>query len=232
MWRLKLYLKAPQRSWCPRPGRCPCQLWKTEFRSCLLTSEVTKSRPAGGERTSSPLHPVGIDIGPRGAAALLHHSAPPAARMDLVWRLNGSSPVPTRTHLQDESLNLNFCLLKQLSNYSFSVLWALLTIQGAKAPLVAFPRLIETLGSIIAFLDHRPSTFCSERIKTFSLFHKPHDCLKMRLLWLIREVMCVWPTWCHVTEDGEWLRPIRLDGIDAASPLTTNVQMVTVSGST
>lgn len=97
------YLKAAPRSWRPRTGRCLCPPWKREFRSCPLTSEWTRSPPPGGERTSAPLRPVGTDIGPLGAAVLLRHRAPPAARRDLAWRLNGSSPGPTRTRLENEN---------------------------------------------------------------------------------------------------------------------------------
>lgn len=48
---------------------------------------------------------------------------------------------------------------------TFPVLLFALTIQAAKAFLVAFPPLIEVLGSIMTFLDDIPSTFCREREK-------------------------------------------------------------------
>lgn len=86
-------------------------------------------------------------------------------------------PQPELTWRERESLDLNDGFLMQMCGEGFSVSGAPLTRQGAEASLVAFPRPVEVLGSIVAFLDHRPSTFCIEREG------KRRQCLKTRRGW-------------------------------------------------
>lgn len=167
------YLRAAQHSWHLQRDHCLCRLWRKEDQRLQLAlfspERRMRTHPPGAAQTSSLLRQVGIDIGPQAAAVPSNQTAPPAGCTGLVWRWSGCSPSPTKTHLKDKKCSVSFqhyaADILCDANTSWRVFPPALTIQAAKAVFVAFPLLMEVLGSIKTSLDDIPPTICRETEK-------------------------------------------------------------------